>query len=204
MAEWPRDYPARWSLSEGVAVERTIVLWHDRRTSSGELCVFESGGTPRLTGTVVAAIDRVPHEIRYELVADRDWHTRRAEIIVRSPEMTRVLSLVADGRGAWLREGRPMHELSGCLDIDLGITPSTNTLAIRRLNLQRGQAKDVYAAWVRFPDLSLEKLEQRYEKVDETLYRYSSEGFSALLSVDEDGVVLDYEGFWQAVATTRI
>ncbi|HEX2240569.1 MAG TPA: putative glycolipid-binding domain-containing protein [Actinomycetota bacterium] len=180
------------------------MLWNDRRTSGAELCVFESAGAPRFTGTVVVAFERVPHEIRYELIADADWHTRRAEIIVRSPHTTRVLSLTADGRGAWKREGRPVHELSGCLDIDLGVTPSTNTLAIRRLGLQKGQAKDLYAAWVGFPNLELQKLEQRYEKVDDNLFRYSSPGFSALLSVDEHGVVLDYEGLWQAVAAARL
>ena len=33
------------------------------------------------------------------------------------------------------------------------VTPATNTLPIRRLNLQIGGSKSVIAAWVKFPDL---------------------------------------------------
>jgi hypothetical protein len=38
----------------------------------------------------------------------------------------------------------------GCLDIDLGFSPSTNLLPIRRLTLAVGEAATVRAAWLPF------------------------------------------------------
>ncbi len=91
-------------------------------------------------------------------------------------------------------------DLAGCIDVDLGITPSTNTLPIRRLNLQVGESADVTAAWVRFPELTVEPLAQRYTRLDERRYRYeSTTGFSAELEVDELGLVVRYGDIWERV-----
>jgi len=92
--------------------------------------------------------------------------------------------------------------IKGTVDIDLGWSPSTNTLPIRRLNLEVGQASgEVIAAWVRFPELALQPLPQEYTRLAERQYRYSSRGgaFVANLVVDDHDLVLDYEGFWQRV-----
>jgi hypothetical protein len=92
-------------------------------------------------------------------------------------------------------------QFNGCIDVDLGISPSTNTLPIRRLNLAIGQPEDVVAAWVRFPDLSLEPLPQRYTRVSDDRYKYESgSGFQTEMTVDESGLVIVYEKGWERVA----
>jgi hypothetical protein len=62
----------------------------------------------------------------------------------------------------------------------------------------------VTAAWLRFPELTLEPLSQRYVRLDERRYRYESQGgsFVAELEVDDLGLVVHYEGGWQRVATS--
>jgi hypothetical protein len=95
-----------------------------------------------------------------------------------------------------------MPDLDNCLDVDLEWSPSTNTLPIRRLGLAIGDMKTVTAAWVRFPSLEVQRLDQSYERVDERRYRYRSGRFTADLAVDEDGVVLQYGVNWKAVATS--
>jgi hypothetical protein len=59
--------------------------------------------------------------------------------------------------------------------------------------------EDLSAAWVRFPELTLQPLPQEYLRLGDCKYRYSSRGgaFVAELLVDEHDLVLDYEGFWQ-------
>jgi hypothetical protein len=44
-----------------------------------------------------------------------------------------------------------MPQLGGAIDIDISITPFTNTLAIRRLNLRRGQSEEIIAVYIRVP-----------------------------------------------------
>jgi hypothetical protein len=58
----------------------------------------------------------------------------------------------------------------------------------------------VSAAWVRFPDFTLERLEQTYTRLTENSYRYESGGgkFRCDLKVDASGLVLDYPGLWTA------
>src|SRR5712664_99467 len=52
-----------------------------------------------------------------------------------------------------VREKSCPHSANVC-DIDLAVTPATNTLPIRRLNLEVGQSQEVTAAWLKFPDLT--------------------------------------------------
>ena len=78
----------------------------------------------------------------------------------------------------WRLIGSPCRELrpvvSGCIDLDLNFSPSTNLLPIRRLNLSVGQQATVRAAWLRFPSFALEPLDQLYRRVGESSYRYES------------------------------
>jgi hypothetical protein len=99
-----------------------------------------------------------------------------------------------------------MPLLQGCVDVDLGFSPSTNLLPIRRLNLAIGSRASVRAAWVRFPELTLEVLEQAYTRVGESTYLYESAGgtFRRELSVNALGFVLEYPDFWRAEAATTI
>jgi len=90
--------------------------------------------------------------------------------------------------------------VTNCGDIDLGFSPSTNLLPIRRLKLEVGGSAVVRAAWVRFPDFTLEPLEQTYTRVGADTYRYESDSgrFKRDLTVNDAGFVLDYPDMWIA------
>jgi hypothetical protein len=92
--------------------------------------------------------------------------------------------------------------VAGCLDLDLAFTPATNILPLRRLGLAVGESREMTAAWVRFPDLSVEPLAQRYTRLDERRVRYESRdgSFTAELEVDEIGLVVRYPPLWERVA----
>jgi hypothetical protein len=45
----------------------------------------------------------------------------------------------------------------------------------------------------------VERAVQRYARLAKDRYRFSQEDFSAELVVDDQGLVLDYEGLWRAV-----
>jgi len=119
------------------------------------------------------------------------WH-----IFYRSLD---TLDIARDTKGSWTVDGVPVKALKGCIDVDLGCSPSTNTLPIRRLRLGDGQSKTIQAAWVRFPSLTVEKGAQTYTRIDEFTYRYKSGTFEAELIVDDDGIVAQYAE-WQRTA----
>src|SRR5207245_10458825 len=97
-------------------------------------------------------------------------------------------------------EGEEDARLRPCTDVDLEISPSTNTIPIRRLNLALGQDSEVIAAWVRFPALTVELLPQRYTRTGANQYRYASRDFVTDLEVDDLGLVTRYEGGWSREA----
>ena len=112
-----------------------------------------------------------------------------------------AVDLKVDDSRHWRLDGAAVGALDGLIDVDLGWTPSTNTLSLRRLGLAVGEAQDVTAPWVRLPDLDVQPLKQRYTRLAELRYRYeSSTGFTAELEVDELGLVTRYEGGWERVA----
>jgi uncharacterized protein len=92
--------------------------------------------------------------------------------------------------------------VAGCLDVDLAFSPATNILPLRRLDLAVGESREMTAAWVRFPDLSIEPLAQRYTRLDERRVRYENRdgSFTAELEVDELGLVVSYPPLWERVA----
>ena len=160
-----------------------------------ELLRDASGWT--LRGNILLVHEGQPFEARYGVSCDADWVTRAVGIHVHGPGGHRSLRLAVE-HGRWYDEGVEREVVRGCLDVDLGWTPSTNTLPIRRLDLEVGQAKAVTAAWVRFPELTLEPLPQEYLRLAERRYRYSSAGgrFVAELEVDEQGLVTTYGQIW--------
>ena len=74
----------------------------------------------------------------------------------------------ADATRSWTFNGRPCAGVQGCEDIDLSFSPATNLLPIRRARLAVGARVSVRAAWLRFPAVALEMLDQTYERVSES------------------------------------
>jgi hypothetical protein len=109
------------------------------------------------------------------------------------------VEVLRDGAGLWRLNGEPVPEVEGCVDVDLNFSPSTNTLPIRRFNLQVGSSVQIRAAWLRFPSFRLEPLEQSYTRVGTNLYRYESAGgrFVASVEVDAVGLVTEYGEIWR-------
>lgn len=112
-------------------------------------------------------------------------------------------AICLEDTGLWLVNGAPEPRLTHCQDVDIGVTPATNTLPIRRLCLPVGASQTLSTAWVRFPDLTVESLTQRYTRLAADVYRYESlhSGFQATLRVDEQGIVQSYSGLWSILST---
>lgn len=156
----------------------------------------------RLTGGVETDEAGVRAQFVYVIECEADWRTRRAVITGSAAGAPLRLEFAADGKGHWILNGAPLPLVEGALDIDLGFTPATNLLPIRRLGLAVGQRAHVRTAWVRFPELRVEVLEQSYERQAARVFRYDAlvdgERFQARLDTDELGRVVLYEGLWEA------
>ena len=145
-----------------------------------------------LVGTVMGAEAGVPFRVEYRVLAGRDGQTSAVHVRDLRGFTTRTIALERTAKGAWTVDGASTRELRGCTDVDLGCSPSTNTLPIRRLRLGIGSSQTIQAAWIQFPQLTVTKAAQTYTRLDEFIYRYASGTFAAELTVDEDGLVATY------------
>jgi len=145
-----------------------------------------------LMGTVLGSEAGVPVRIEYRVLTDAAGLTTAVHVRDLRGFEQRALALARDAKGAWSVDGMPARSLKGCSDVDLGCSPSTNTLPIRRLRLGLGVSQTIQAAWVRFPDLTVHKAAQTYTRLDEFTYRYESGTFNAELTVDDEGLVTEY------------
>ena len=177
------------------------VLWQGVETGALDRCRLAAGPDGlRLSGTVLTAEFGIPLDVRYLVQTGPDGMTRRVELELDGGAVRGLL--LADGAGRWRWEDGPeLPEVAGALDVDLTVTPATNTLPIRRLaGLDMGQAADFEMAWVQFPELSVIPSAQRYERLAPDRWRFSSGDFSAELLVDPEGLVLDYSGLFRSLA----
>jgi hypothetical protein len=151
-----------------------------------------------LSGLVELEDDGVVTQLRYTIECDEFWCTRAVVVDGERDDKPFYFAIEGDGKGHFGRRGVLLPEF----DVDLGFTPATNTLPIRRLDLGVGQKARLHSTWLRFPELHLERLEQVYVREGAHSYLYQAwvdgEPFSARLETDELGRVVLYEGQWAA------
>lgn len=151
-------------------------------------------------GLVIGVAEDGPFRARYRVRCDAAWRVR--EVTVDPLDGRAPLQLRADGAGAWTDgAGAALPDFAGCIDIDLAVSPFTNTLPIRRLGLAVGESRDLTMAYIWVPELTVTPDPQRYTRLAADRFRFDSRDsdFTAELPLDRDGLVLDYPGLFRRV-----
>lgn len=160
------------------------------------------------------------YAISWALATTSGWVTQRLTATVHGQGWSRHLELDRSESGKWSCVAQSSGDsslpkpgivdpdaLAGALDCDLGLCPVTNTMPVLRLDLLSGNAAPVdetelTMAWVEVPSLRVIPSRQVYSHVRSAredspavvLFSSGNGGFTAELTVDDDGVVVDYPG----------
>ena len=180
---------------------RATITWRRLDRPGRETgCVERVEDGWRLAGGVVLTEGRFRCRLNYLVDCGDQWATRRCTVEGSVGDTTVAIDVSRDSDARWRVNGAAAPQVDGCEDIDLAFTPMTNLLPIRRLALDVGASASVRAAWLRFPELVLEPLEQTYTRLAPARYLYESAGgaFRRELTVDATGLVLEYPGIWVA------
>ena len=174
LTAFPADgYIVRWRTWDHADLETLTLRWENEGwTATGEV------GREAIT---------------YVLRLSAGWQARQFLLFRDLDEPD--LWLGTDGSGRWGEmNGAHRTDLDGCLDVDLGCTPFTNTLPIRRLQLDVGDAADVTSATVDVETLGVVPVRQRYHRVGARRYRSTNldSGVDVEFDIDEYGLVHDY------------
>jgi len=185
-------------------IRRSIVWeWCDRPGLEHLLLDIADDGSSRADGLVMVALAGTLLRLRYAIQCDAPWRFRTATITAESNGETRQRRIEHDDDGAWTVDGAARPDLAPCSDIDIMGTPFTNTMPIRRLALPVEQPVALSVVYVSIPELAVSLAAQDYTRRagDATpagfRYRSLGSGFTAELSVDADGIVIDYGAIWR-------
>ncbi|MEJ7902427.1 MAG: putative glycolipid-binding domain-containing protein [Thermomicrobiales bacterium] len=184
-------------------MHREIIWRSDDGIGAEYLLLSETESGIVADSVVFASRDAEPSRTSYRAEMDLEWHIRSISVTVeQAGETERILELRSDGTGHWRDgDGQSLPQFDGCLDIDISATPFTNTLPIRRLRLQPGQVEPITVLFIHVPTLRIEPWDQRYTGLTDDTVRYESVGtdFRRELTIDGDGLVVDYPGLFQRV-----
>jgi hypothetical protein len=153
----------------------------------------------RLQASEIVHDGDLAYSVAFAIETDAEWATAAVYVEATDSAGSRKLDLTRSPGGAWHSQDHDLSDLQGCVDVDVAATPVTNTLPIRRLGLEVGQAADLRVAWIDVPSLEVRLSRQRYERLEPAdgreRYVYSDDVYGPhLLTVDRNGVVIDYEG----------
>lgn len=176
------------------------IEWISQLFSGREKCTLEVRDDGFLIqGEAKLIIEEKGARFAYTVSCDPGWRTRSAEVLGTLGPIAISLSIEVKKGQVWVCNGREQPQLSGCIDIDLGFTPATNTLPIRRLAIEIGEEEKVEAAWLKLPELELVPLVQYYRRVtaDQYFYRSENAGSTSPMTVNHVGLVTTYGDLWR-------
>lgn len=166
---------------------------------------------------VAIGSDPEAYRLDFALETGDRFVTSRLEVTTRGEGWRRRIEVGRADSGAWSVEasaegkldlpppGGGMDRFEEALDVDLGLSPTTNSMPVLRQGLlDGGESPELLMVWVSVPDLAIRPSRQRYTSLRaleggvrlirfEELYP-DEEDFVAEIAFDSDGVVIDYPG----------
>ncbi|HEY9416078.1 MAG TPA: putative glycolipid-binding domain-containing protein [Pseudonocardia sp.] len=174
------------------------------RTLESARVLLGAGGL-RALGRAVRAVPGGPmFTSSYRLVVGESGEVQRLSLTTASAERERSLTLNRTEDGYWLLDtgsGGARAEFEKSVDVDVEHSPLFNALPIRRLGLHKKPGEhELPMVIVSVPTLEVRVVHQIYRTVStldgagRAVVEFTQDGFSAALTVDADGMVLDYPG----------
>lgn len=155
-----------------------------------------------ITSAIVGSYEGKLYRVEYHIKTNGYWQTVLLDITSQINNHTQVIKLEGDGKGTWICNGKEAAQFKNCIDVDIAVTPFTNTLPIRRLNLQQGRPQQIQVIYCDLLQQEIKPVSQKYTRLSQNEYHYENipNDFEATIQVDERGFVVDYPGLFVRTA----
>ncbi|CAM3870422.1 putative glycolipid-binding domain-containing protein [Kibdelosporangium persicum] len=181
----------------------TILTWQGVDTPRLEsVRLLVSDDRLKASGRIIAAAtgDEEAFSASFEAGTDQSGAFSRLLIRATTAENECQISVTRTKDGLWLvdrGQGSERAAFGGALEVDVEGSVLFNSLPIRRLGLHREPGThELPVVYVSLPDLSLRVSQQTYTTVSvgeqSSVVNYADETFSADLTVDSSGFVIEY------------
>ncbi len=171
------------------------ILWSGREYHSLENCLLTFNTTgAEINSTIVGRYHGTIYQVDYRIKTNSLWETLLLEYDTRLNFLKQSVRLERDGVGNWILNGNPAGEFKDCLDVDIPLTPFTNTLPIRRLKFSTGESHEIKVIYCDILEGKITPVKQNYKRLSSSEYHYENvpNDFEATIAVDQFGLVVDY------------
>ncbi|WP_161496097.1 putative glycolipid-binding domain-containing protein [Zobellia sp. OII3] len=178
-----------------------IIVWKSTYVNTTEFTTIKFNDKIEVNGQITGQGLGKLLNVNYQLDINKKWEIQAVKIDFQS-DSSFSIHLHKNKDKKWVNEnGEIISKLNNCTDIDITLTPFTNTLPINRLNLAIGESKEIEVVYFDLPTRNFNPSKQRYTNLGNGVYKYENlaSGFTANLKVDSQGFVLDYPGIWHRV-----
>lgn len=188
-------------MAESRSALETTLIWKGIYLNTMEHCrISHQKNLTFMNGSISGIANDKPVNVNYQISVGDDYQIR--SVIVRSVNNGKVLVHMTRQNNSWFGiNGKHLDQFDNCTDIDISLTPLTNTLPINRLHLSPGQSKTIDVIYIDPLKNDLLRLQQRYTRFSVHNYKYEnlSSKFIANLLVDDNGFIIHYPGAWERI-----
>lgn len=181
------------------------ILWTGIAYRSLENCIVTITAEGSETSSSIAGeYDGILYKLEYRIRTNRFWETLFFEITSQCQNRVELIRFLSDGKGNWSSDGQPLEKFNGCIDIDISLTPFTNTLPINRLTLAENQQEQIPVLYLDILGRRIIPVQQKYTRLSPESYKYENvpNDFESIISVDESGLVVKYPGLFERSSIT--
>ncbi|ETZ22376.1 putative glycolipid-binding domain-containing protein [Pedobacter sp. V48] len=173
---------------------RTTIIWKGIFYQSLEHCVLTDRGLGyEISSTINGSHKNQIFKTEYHIKTNKSWETEFLTLRTQLNDSIETLTLEKK-QGRWLLNDRPNDALSNIFDIDLSLSPLTNTLPINRLQLKVNQQQTIEVLYFDILKKEIRPVKQLYTRkaIDQYLYENYDKSFISEINIDEQGLVTDY------------
>lgn len=126
------------------------------------------------------------YKVDYAVIAKPNWEMVSCRLESWLGTSVDIQTIQHDGEGNWTNNGTPID------------APFTNSLPINRLRLQLSEVRQIKVLYFDVLQRTIRSAVQQYTKLSDYEYRYENvpNDFSAVITVDQWGIVKKYAGLF--------
>ncbi len=172
---------------------QTNILWTGIEYYSLENCIVDSNNGVIVNSTIVGCYKEQLYRVVYLIKLNESWETYYCSVESQFNNEIKKFEFEKN-HNKWSLNGKHADSFDGCTDVDIPLTPFTNSLPINRLKLKQGQEKHIDVIYIDLLEDSITHVKQKYRRISSEVYHYENipNDFEAEIKVDDAGFVMDY------------
>jgi len=177
---------------------QTKITWTGILYHCIEHCLLtKTAAGHEITSSITGTHENKNYQVDYSIGTNQHWELEWMDlqtVIDNSPNSVTVER--KDGR--LLLNGKPSEDFQAIYDVDISLTPFTNTLPVNRLRLNDGDQRVIDVLYFDILEKQIKPVMQVYTRISAEHYIYENydKSFKADITIDQQGLVTDYPGLF--------